>query len=81
MAVIPMGTGNAWAKDIGIPIDASEMAQKMCNSEVQELDLGIANEAGFVNVATIGLTAAIATNIPKEAEGPIWKVGLLASGS
>lgn len=64
LAVFPMGTGNAWAKDLGIPMGAAQAAKAMTTATTQLIDLGIANGHGFVNVATIGLTALIVKNLP-----------------
>jgi YegS/Rv2252/BmrU family lipid kinase len=69
MVVVPMGTGNAWAKDLGIPVDKVEMAKKMATAVPQLIDLGEANGKGFVNVATVGLTSLIVKNMPKGLKG------------
>lgn len=71
----PMGTGNAWAKDLNIPVGSIETAQCLAEaSTLQKIDLGIANGHGFVNVATIGLTALIVKNMPTQFKGRFGKL-------
>ena len=65
MLVFPMGTGNAWAKDLGIPVGASHTAKALATANIESIDLGVANGRGFVNVATVGLTSLIVKNLTK----------------
>lgn len=73
MAVIPMGTGNAWARDLGIPVGPVHSAKALVGARIEHIDLGIANDLGFVNVATIGLTALIVQNLPNHSKGRFGK--------
>lgn len=75
MAVVPLGTGNAWAREIGMPVNAVQVAQSLATAEVKAIDIGTANGRGFVNVATMGLTALIVKNMPEWGKG---KFGRLA---
>ena len=74
LGVFPLGTGNAWAKDLGIPVPAPEAAKVLFNANVETIDLGVANKRGFVNVATIGLTSLIVKNIPTQFKGRFGKL-------
>ena len=69
LAVVPLGTGNAWAKDLGIPVGPTETAQALIGAGVEVIDLGVMNGRGFVNVATVGLTSLIVKNLPKGSKG------------
>ena len=69
MAVVPLGTGNAWARELGIPPGPANTARAVANGRVKTIDLGIANGRGFVNVATMGLTALINKNLEKRGKG------------
>lgn len=74
LAVIPLGTGNALASDLGIPSDLNEAATALYRSETTTIDLGLANGHGFVNVATCGLTGLIEKNLPKGLKGRLGKL-------
>ncbi|MEX2243284.1 MAG: YegS/Rv2252/BmrU family lipid kinase [Fimbriimonadaceae bacterium] len=69
MAVVPLGTGNAWARELGIPPGAANTAKALANATTRTIDLGTANGRGFVNVATMGLTALINKNLEKRGKG------------
>lgn len=77
MAVVPLGTGNAWAKDLGVPTDMPSMAAAYAAGESEKIDLGVANGQGFVNVATVGLTALIVKNLPKAIKKKAGKIAYL----
>jgi len=74
IAVVPLGTGNAWATDLGLPTELNELAKALSTASVESIDLGIANDRGFVNVATIGLTSLIAKNLPSKLKGRFGKL-------
>ena len=74
IAVVPLGTGNAWATDLGLPTELNELAKALSTASVESINLGIANDRGFVNVATIGLTSLIAKNLPSKLKGRFGKL-------
>lgn len=55
LAVLPMGTLNHFAKDVGIPLDLEEAAQVALRGDVQAVDAAQVNGRVFVNNASIGL--------------------------
>lgn len=61
LGIVPLGTGNALARDVGIPLDPSS-AMRLCLQEgiVAQMDGGIMNDHPFLTVATTGLTTRIA---------------------
>lgn len=62
LGVLPMGTGNALAGELGVPDKPEEMVAMLRDTAVaKSIDLGSFNGEVFVNVATLGLTAGIAT--------------------
>jgi YegS/Rv2252/BmrU family lipid kinase len=63
LAIMPFGTGNAFARDLGIPSDVSAAAQIISEFATTEIDLGTANSRRFLNVATLGLTTLIAAEL------------------
>ncbi|RYG27130.1 lipid kinase [bacterium] len=63
MGVLPLGTGNSFARDLGIPADLETACDVIANGKVVHVDLGWANGTHFVNVATVGLTTKIAQGL------------------
>lgn len=63
LGVLPLGTGNAFARDLGIATDVDAACDVIAAGNVERVDVGLAGSRPFVNVATIGLTAQIARNL------------------
>lgn len=63
LGIIPAGTGNALARDLGIPIDVLGAAQLIADGVPERVDLGEVNGKVFVNLATVGLSTLIAENL------------------
>jgi YegS/Rv2252/BmrU family lipid kinase len=60
LGVLPLGTGNAFARDLGIPAQLETACEIVVNGKDAGVDLGYAGNDYFLNVATIGLTTKIA---------------------
>ncbi len=65
LGVIPLGTGNAFARDLGIKTNIAEACDVIVKGKVTAVDLGRLNDHMFLNVATVGLTTLIARNLDK----------------
>lgn len=63
LGVLPMGTGNSLARDLGIPPVVRDAIEIALDGRTQAIDLGEVNGVPFVNVATVGLTTLIAENL------------------
>jgi YegS/Rv2252/BmrU family lipid kinase len=57
LAVIPAGTGNLLARNLGLPLDLGEALVVALTGTDQKLDLGIANGKPFLAMAGLGLDA------------------------
>lgn len=68
LGVLPLGTGNSLARDLGIAADVDAACEVLVSGKVAKIDLGAINEEIFVNVATIGLTTGIAQALSDEAK-------------
>lgn len=68
LGVLPMGTGNAFARDLGIPPDPERAIEILTTGKLARVDLGLANKKLFVNVATVGLTTRIAEGLTGESK-------------
>ncbi|HUR70077.1 MAG TPA: diacylglycerol kinase family protein [Candidatus Thermoplasmatota archaeon] len=59
MGVLPLGTLNHFARDIGVPVDLDAAAALIATGEPRRIDLGEVNGRIFVNNSSIGLYPAI----------------------
>lgn len=63
MGVLPLGTGNAFARDLGIPTDLDKAVDVLVSGIRGEVDLGVVDGRHFLNVVTIGLTTTVAETL------------------
>jgi diacylglycerol kinase (ATP) len=68
MGVLPLGTGNAFARDLGVPGDLSEACEVIASGKVSEVDLGTIGDRSFLNIATVGLSTMIAQELTQESK-------------
>jgi len=61
--VLPLGTGNQFAREIGVPNDLPGAVEVLKAGRVAKVDLGTVNGQGFLTVATLGMTTEIARNL------------------
>jgi diacylglycerol kinase (ATP) len=61
--VLPLGTGNQFARDLQIPPNLPDACDIIVNGQVRSVDVGQINDRYFLNVATIGLTTLIADSL------------------
>lgn len=59
LAVVPFGTFNHFAKDLGIPLDTAEAVRVLLEGRRVAIDLGEVNGRTFVNNASLGLYPAM----------------------
>jgi len=63
LAVLPLGTGNAFARDLGIPTNLEDAVEVVVNGRIAQVDLGVCDAKYFLNVVTIGLTVTVAKSL------------------
>ncbi|MDR3688272.1 MAG: YegS/Rv2252/BmrU family lipid kinase [Fimbriimonas sp.] len=63
LGVLPAGTGNAFARDLGISTNIEAACGAILNGKVAKVDVGIIGDRKFLNVATIGLSTRIAMGL------------------
>lgn len=68
LGVIPLGTLNHFAKDLGIPLDLAEAAQVIVNGRVRNVDVGEVNGRVFINNSSLGLYPRIVRRREKQQE-------------
>lgn len=72
--LLPLGTGNGFARTLRIPLALEEAVDVIATGKVIETDLGKLNDDYFANVVSIGFPADVASNTPswlKKILGPI----------
>lgn len=60
LGVLPTGTGNAFARDLGIPIQAKAACDVLVERREHLVDVGKWDKHIFLNLATVGVTSKIA---------------------
>ncbi len=63
LGIMPMGTANDLARTLGIPMDLNKAADVILAGKTRKIDLGSVNGYAFFNVASIGLSADLATGL------------------
>lgn len=85
LGVLPIGTGNDWARAHRIPQDYSGVAALMARGVSRLHDVGVAEFADgdrrhFINVAGIGFDAHVVAGMPDRTLGPLAYLAGLAKG-
>ncbi|MDB5527113.1 MAG: hypothetical protein JWR51_216 [Devosia sp.] len=75
MGIMPMGTANDLARTLAIPDDLDAAADIILAGHTRRIDLGEVNGHPFFNVASIGLSADLATSLSREAKRRWGKLG------
>jgi YegS/Rv2252/BmrU family lipid kinase len=65
MGVLPMGTGNTFARSIGIPLNLEEAATVLAAGHIEAIDVGRCNQQIFLNSVSLGLSVEIAGALDK----------------
>jgi diacylglycerol kinase (ATP) len=55
LGLVPLGTANDFARTLGIPSDIEKACDAIASGKIVDVDLGIAGENYYVNVASVGL--------------------------
>jgi YegS/Rv2252/BmrU family lipid kinase len=66
LGVLPLGTLNHFAKDLGIPIDVTEAAHTIGTGDTIDVDVGEVNGRVFLNNSSLGLYPHIVRNREKQ---------------
>ena len=56
LGLLPLGTANDFARTLEIPTDLGEACENIARGNVVDVDLGLAGENYYVNVASVGLS-------------------------
>ncbi|MCD8539420.1 MAG: hypothetical protein LRY55_06370 [Leadbetterella sp.] len=60
LGIIPLGSGNGLARDLGLPMNADKALEVIRKGKVRDIDAGLLNERPFFCTAGIGFDALCA---------------------
>lgn len=63
LGIVPLGTANVLAKELGLPSDPKGLVDLFIRGEVRVIGLGRANERYFAQMAGVGFDAHVVANI------------------
>ena len=66
LGILPLGTANNLARNLGIPARLEEACEVLVNGMMTTIDLGVVNERLFLNVAGMGLSTEINSGVPPD---------------
>lgn len=72
LGVLPLGTLNHFAKDLGLPLDASAALDVIDRGHVMAVDVGDVNGRTFINNSSLGLYPHIVTGRDRQQERLGW---------
>ena len=75
LGVLPVGTANDFARTLDIPFEIEQACETVASGAVVDVDLGLVGSDYYVNVASVGLSAAVARGL---ATGLKRRLGTLA---
>ena len=80
LAVIPLGTGNLLARNLGLPIDLGEALTVALTGRDRQLDAGVANGSLFLTMAGLGLDAKMLASTSEQVKQRLgWGAYLAAA--
>ena len=59
LGLLPLGTANDFARTLGIPADVEKACETVAEGKVVDVDLGLAGDNYYVNVASVGLSVGV----------------------
>ncbi|MDD5557873.1 MAG: diacylglycerol kinase family lipid kinase [bacterium] len=81
LGILPAGTGNVLAWELGIPLDLVEASRVLLDGRVRTVDLGhIAGGNYFSCMGGVGLDAQVVRDLPPAAKELLGKAAYLLSG-
>jgi YegS/Rv2252/BmrU family lipid kinase len=75
LGVLPNGTVNVWAREMGIPLNEVGARDVLLNGQIRQVDLGLINGRYFLLMVGVGFDGEVTHAIEKR---PIKRLGVLA---
>lgn len=85
LGIVPLGTGNVWARELGLPLDTERAIAAQLSRPANPVDVGTANGRPFLVIASVGFDAQIVRLVEASIKGlgqfayPLAGVSLAAS--
>src|SRR3954469_23306502 len=80
LGIIPLGTANDFARQVGIPADADHAMDVILQPKPRRLDTGSLNGRRFLNVLTAGVGAEATAETPAEMKESLGPLAYAVSG-
>ena len=80
LGVIPLGTANDFARTLGIPTDVAGAVGVVAGGKVRLVDLARANDAYFLNVASIGMSVAATSQLSPASKRRLGSIAYAYAG-
>lgn len=81
LGVLPGGTVNVWAREVGIPLDEEGARRVLIEGQTRKVDLCQINQRYFLLMAGIGVDAAVTHAVEKKAAKRLGIVGYVLMGA
>jgi diacylglycerol kinase (ATP) len=59
LGLLPLGTANDFARTLGVPTDLDRACETIASGKLVDIDLGLAGDNYYVNLASVGLSAGV----------------------
>jgi diacylglycerol kinase (ATP) len=73
LGVLPSGTVNVWAREVGIPLDLNGACNVLLQGQTRHIDLGKINERYFLLMVGIGIDGEVTLAVEKR---PVKRLGV-----
>ena len=80
LGIIPLGTANDLARTLNLPEDPVAAAAVIAAGKSHEIDVGVANDHLFFNVASIGMGVDLTRALTRDAKSRWGKLGYAVAG-
>ncbi|MDD2376339.1 MAG: YegS/Rv2252/BmrU family lipid kinase [Clostridia bacterium] len=81
LGIIPAGTSNDFARHIKMPINFSKCIDKILLGNIQEVDVGLANDKYFINVCSAGIFTNASQKVDVVLKNLIGKISYFIEGA
>ncbi|OMH31655.1 diacylglycerol kinase family protein [Motiliproteus sp. MSK22-1] len=72
IGVIPCGTMNLLARDMGMSLDVEQAIKQLCNAEVRKIDMAELNGQPFLCLSNIGMSTRLTDQRERLRKNPGW---------